>query len=170
MLSRRRLFEGAARIAGLAWLAAIGAMWRRPRARAADERTLAAYLDTLIPADQEDPGAIALGVPARLSAAAASNAEYAGLLEQFGRWLDERARATGSHAFGDLEIGEREAIVRAAESADPTSLPYRAFQRTRQDAFAHYYADARSWPGIGYHGPPQPDGFRDYNLPPQDRR
>jgi hypothetical protein len=50
----------------------------------------------------------------------------------------------------------------------PDSLARRAFRRTRHEAFVHYYADARSWPAIGYGGPPQPDGFPDYAQPPRD--
>ncbi len=43
----------------------------------------------------------------------------------------------------------------------------RAFARTREDAFAAFYGDPRAWPGIGYRGPPQPEGFPDYDRPPQ---
>lgn len=166
MQSRRRLLEAAARLGLGAWLAGLaGGIWRRRGARAAaDERTFRAYLDTLIPGDAGAPGAIGLGIPERLTAAGGDT----GMIAPFCRWLDARAEATGGGSFADLPIGERETIVQAAESAAPESLAYRAFRRTRHDALAHYYADARSWPGIGYHGPPQPGGFPDYAQPPRD--
>ncbi len=169
MLSRRTLFDGAARVVGLTWLAAtMGAIWRGRNACAADQRTLDAYLDTLIPADAEGPGALQLGVPERLSAIAAADGDYSGLIEQLVRWLDERAQALGEVGFADLDGEARETIVRAAESAAAGSPARRAFARTRQDAFAAFYGDPRAWPGIGYRGPPQPEGFPDYDRPPQE--
>jgi hypothetical protein len=166
MQSRRRLLEVAGRFGLVAWLAGLaGGLWRGRGARAADEeRAFMAYLDTLIPGDGEAPGALALGIPERLRAAGAA----ADLIAPFCTWLDARAREAGGRSFADLPVAAREAIVQAAELAAPDSLARRAFRRTRHEAFATYYADARSWPGIGYRGPPQPDGFPDYAQPPRD--
>jgi hypothetical protein len=163
MQSRRRLLDAATRFGLVAWLAGLaGGVWRGRGARAAvDERTFRAYLDTLIPGED---GALALGIPERLTAAGGDT----DILAPFCRWLDARAKEAGGGSFADLSTGEREAIVQAAESAAPESIANRAFRRTRHDAFAHYYADARSWPGIGYRGPPQPDGFPDYAQPARD--
>ncbi|MGE0120646.1 MAG: gluconate 2-dehydrogenase subunit 3 family protein [Dongiaceae bacterium] len=168
MQSRRRLLEAAARFGGLAWLAGLaGIVWRGRRAEAAaDERTFDAYLDTLIPDEASAPGALRLGIRAQVAAGIGDT----GLIEQFCRWLDDRARAAGGRSFAGLAADAREAIVAAAEAAAPDTLPARAFRRTRHEAFAHYYADARSWPAVGYRGPPQPEGFPDYAQPPQDER
>jgi len=169
MLTRRRLVEAAGRIGMVAWsVGALATVWRgRAAQAAADARTFPAYLDTLIPADAEGPGALQLGVPERLSAVTATDAGYASLVEQFARWLDERARALGGVGFADLDREARETIVRAAEQAAAESPARRAFARTREDAFAAFYGDPRAWPGIGYRGPPQPEGFPDYSQPPQ---
>lgn len=165
MQSRRRLLDAATRFGLVAWLAGLaGGLWRGRGARAADEeRTFRAYLDTLIPGDAEAPGALALGLPEQLRAGAAADA-----IAPFCAWLDARAREAGGVSFADLRVGQREAIVEMAELAVPDSLARRAFRRTRHEALARYYADARSWPGIGYRGPPQPDGFPDYAQPPRD--
>ncbi len=161
MLSRRRLINAAT------WLGAfVGLAGRRARA-AIDERTFAAYVDTLIPDDGSVPGALRLGIDVQLTAAA--DPGYAALIDDFCGWLDERAQATGAQTFAQLDMSQREDVVRAAEAAAPGSLPHRAFVRTRHDAFALYYADARSWPAIGYSGPPQPEGFPDYAGPPQEQ-
>jgi len=167
ILTRRGLL-GMARSGLIAAMAGLLGLVRHAKmARAVDERWLPAYLDTLIPGDTEGPGALQLGVPERLSAIAAADGAYASLVEQFGRWLDERARAAGGVGFADLDRDARETIVRAAESAAADSPARRAFARTREDAFAAFYGDPRAWPGIGYRGPPQPEGFPDYDRPPQ---
>jgi len=170
MVSRRSLLDRAARIGILAWLGTVvEGLWRGPTAHAAaDERTLRICLDTLIPDDASGPGALQLGIDERVAAAAAADSAYGTVLDNFCQWLDEQARAQGGPSFADLALEQREAVIQAAESADPNSLPHRAFQRIRYDTYTHYYADARSWPGIGYRGPPQPNGFPDYSQPPQE--
>jgi Gluconate 2-dehydrogenase subunit 3 len=170
MLARRRLLEAAGRLGIVAWAAgALATVWRGRGARAAvDARTFPAYLDTLIPPDAEGPGALQLGVPERLSTIAAADGGYADLIEQFTRWLDERARVLGGVGFADLDDAARATVVRAAESAAAGSPARRAFALTRDDAFAAFYGDPRAWPGIGYRGPPQPEGFPDYDRPPQE--
>ncbi len=169
MFTRRQLLEAAGRIGVVAWaVGALAAVWRGRMAQAADARTFPAYLDTLIPADAEGPGALQLGVPERLSTVAAADSGYADLIEQFARWLDERAQALGGAGFADLDGESRATVVRAAESAAAGSLARRAFARTRDDAFAAFYGDPRAWPAIGYRGPPQPEGFPDYDRAPQE--
>jgi len=164
MGSRRRFFGSAMRLGLLAWIAGLGGLaWRR-RARAADDsRTFRACLDTLIPDEPDAPGAIHLGIAERVTASMGD----ADMIAEFCGWLDARAQTAGGRPFADLPAEERDAILRAADSAAPESLAQRAFRRTRHEAYAHYYADARAWPGIGYRGPPQPDGFPDYARPPE---
>jgi hypothetical protein len=165
MLTRRRLLAAAGRI--IVAMGALATVWRGRAAAAPDARTFPAYLDTLIPADAEGPGALQVGVPERLIALAAADKGYAALIEQFAQWLDERARTLGGVGFADLDGAARETIVRAAADSAAGSPARRAFARTRNDAFAAFYGDPRAWPAIGYRGPPQPDGFPDYDRPPQ---
>jgi len=169
MLSRRRLLDTAARTGLRGWLATwLVGLWHPPAtAAAAWERTLPACLDALIPADGDNPGALQLGVPQRLAAAAAQDRGYADMLDQFSRWLDAQAKAAGAASFTDLADAERETVLRAAEAAEAGSVPRIAFARLRRDAFTSFYADPRSWPAMGYAGPPQPNGFPDYAEPPR---
>jgi hypothetical protein len=168
MLARRRLLE-AARLGLFGLLAAVvGGFRGRPARAEVDGRSFTAYLDALIPDDEGTPGAVQLGIDRQLIDAA--DAEHAGEIEQFCRWLEERARAMGGRSFAELSENARNAILGQAESAAPDALPGRVFRRTRLEALTHYYADARSWPAIGYGGPPQPAGFPDYARAPEPRR
>src|SRR5262245_26746191 len=121
MVSRRSLLGRAARIGILAWLGGVvEGFWGGPTARAAaDERTLRICLDTLIPDDASGPGALQLGIPERVAAAAATDSAYGATIDQFCQWLDEQARAQGGRSFADLALEQREAVIQAAELADP---------------------------------------------------
>ena len=137
---------------------------------ASGERTLAAYLDTLIPDDELGPGAVRLGVDKVFLAIAAKDQQARAYLEAGLPWLDEQARKTGGAAFTDLSDTEREAVVAAATEAELESLPRRFFEATRSGAFLHYYAHPQAWAAIGYDGPPQPQGFTDYASPPKPKQ
>ena len=61
--------------------------------------------------------------------------------------------------------------MRQAAAAANNTLPRVFFERTRGDAFFHYYGHPESWRGITYYrGPPQPLGFLDYDQPPRMSR
>lgn len=127
---------------------------------------LDAWLETLLPAEDDFPGALALGVAARLATTIARNARYAELVRQGVAWLEEKASASGARAFAALPAPSRETIVSQAAAAPLGSLPRTFFQATLDDALFHAYADPRAWVGIGYSGPPQPVGFPDHASPP----
>jgi len=52
---------------------------------------LDAWLETLVPAEEDFPGALALGVAARVAAAVAQDARYGDLVRQGLAWLAEKA-------------------------------------------------------------------------------
>jgi hypothetical protein len=132
--------------------------------------TLAAYVDVLIPADVT-PSATALDVDKQLLAVASGQQDYQTLLELGLDWLNRRAREQYGGHFPELDEGSREAVVAQAAAAGYNTLPRVFFERTRADAFFHYYGRPESWPGItGYSGPPQPLGFLDYTRPPGTSR
>jgi hypothetical protein len=86
-------------------------------------------------------------------------------------WLNKQARAGYGLDFPALDEGGRDAIVRQAAAAGLDSLPRVFFERTRADAFFHYYGRPESWRGMAhYRGPPQPLGFMDYTQPPRTSR
>ncbi|MEJ2696808.1 MAG: gluconate 2-dehydrogenase subunit 3 family protein [Candidatus Sulfobium sp.] len=131
---------------------------------AGERRTLGAYLDTLIPQDQT-PGAVQLGVPEKIFHAASEDAQYRRLVRKGCRWLDLRARRMGRDGFTSLGEREREEVAEESAGAPAGSVPRIFFERTRAYAFFHYYAHPASWEGLGYKGPPQPDGYPDYTKP-----
>ena len=127
-----------------------------------------AYVDTLIPED-ETPGGVALGVDRQIVATAKNDDKYRYLLSRGCRWLDEQARQHGADNFAALQLGDREAIVSAAEASPARSLAHVFFDATRDDALFFYYSNPNSWPGLGFKGPPQPAGDKEYARPPTER-
>lgn len=129
------------------------------------DATLAAWLDTLIPAD-ETPSATQLGVDRMMLAAERNNPDYRIVLD-FGReWLSAQARARGAADFAALDTAGREAVAAQAAAAGEEAPEYHFFLSTRHEAFAFYYQQPESWPGTGYRGPPQPLGHMDYTRKP----
>lgn len=164
---RRRLLKWALGAGLLAWSGHLfkGVFW--PKALNTIElQTLAAYLDTFIPAD-ETPSATALGVHNEIIATAAADYRFRRLLHKGCSWLDGQARILGAEGFAQLNDGGREQIVALAAAEAQDSLPGILFERLRREAFFHYYGHPLSWAGFPYAGPPQPKGHLDYYLPPR---
>lgn len=159
-LTRRGLLAGASG-AGLGMGLATGAV-----AAAPDDRTLRAYLDTLIPADEQGPGALGLGVLEAMEGAAARDTRYRRLLDLGCAWLDQQAAFFGETAFGVLGENERDRLVLFASEQAPGSNARMFFETTQAHAFRVFWASPEAWAGIGYQGPPQPEGFLDYTEPP----
>lgn len=135
--------------------------------RQASDATLAAWLDTLIPAD-ETPSATQLGIDRMMLAVARKDPDYRIVLDFGCSWLDQQARAQGAVDFAALDTTGREAI--AARAAAAGEAPeYYFFVSTRDEAFGFYYRQPESWPGLGYRGPPQPLGYMNYVRKPARR-
>ena len=132
-----------------------------------ERAVLAAYLDTLLPGDGASPAASALDLGAQIASGALAQAKYHELLVWGARWLHHRAMEVARSGFASLPEERRAVFVREAEQADPRTPQRIFFELTRQDAFGRYYANARTWPGIGYAGPPQPRGFPDHARAPR---
>jgi hypothetical protein len=134
------------------------------------ESTLAAYVDVLIPAD-ETPNGTSLGVDRQLLIVAKALPDYQRLLDLGLAWLNSHARASFGRDFPELREGQQEAVVGQAAAAGHSTLPRVFFERTRADAYSHYYSRPESWRGIvDFRGPPQPLGFMDYARPPRRSR
>jgi len=161
----RRNFLG---LAGVTLLAALGAWWsRKPAPHLSPDANLLAWVDTLVPAESNFPGALALGVAERITAAIARDPQYAKLGREALHWIDTRAREHGNASFADLPEARRQNIVAAAAASPGGSIPRTFFQATLDDALFHTYADPRAWVGLGYAGPPQPVGFPDHAAKPK---
>jgi len=130
-----------------------------------EEKTLAAFLDTLIPAD-DVPGAVQFGVPEKIQEKAKRDNQYRRLVKQGCSWLDSRAGRLYAASFDSLGEKDRDDILTIAAEADPGSVQRIFFRQIRSDSFHHYYSHPGSWPQLGYNGPPQPKGFPDYDTTP----
>jgi len=129
------------------------------------QQTLAAYLDTLIPAD-ETPSATQLGVTEKILSQAATDSDYLRLLNKACDWLEAQAQQSGAAHFAALSEDQREQVIHLAAAGEGGPLVEMFFDQTLAAAFSYYYADPRSWPALDYAGPPQPRGFMDYTQAP----
>ena len=82
------------------------------------------------------------------------------------RWLKVQARHQGAQEFAQLDLAGRERVAMLADQSGAGTVPRMFFERTREHAFRHYYAQPASWKMLNYPGPPQPLGFMDQALPP----
>lgn len=161
-VSRRGFLKWSTVLWALARLFPAGAA---SQSKPVEDKTLAAWLDTLIPAD-ETPSATQLGVDRMMLDAARNDPDYQVVL-RFGRkWLDAQARARGAADFAALDPVAREAVAAQAAAAGKEAAEYYFFQATQHEAFGFYYTQPGSWPGLGYRGPPQPLGYMDYTRKP----
>jgi len=174
-VTRRRLLA----VFGSSLIATLAAWWSWPRKveppkgepapAASGNAGFRAWIDTLVPAEADFPGAAALGFAERIQELIGEQPAYAALTRAALEWLDERARAQGGDGFGALSEVDRQAIVSAAAASAPGSTQRTFFQATLDDALFHTYANESAWVTLGYAGPPQPIGFPDQQLSPGKR-
>ncbi len=150
------------------------ALLTRPAASAAktpdgDRATITAYLDTLIPQDRLSPSASGVGIDAVIHRYIEADAQRAGFVAQGCRWLDEQARHQGADSFAAMPGEAREVIVAGMASAPGDAGPRMFFEMLRTHAMRLYYASPESWPSLGFDGPPQFDGFPDFDQSPAPR-
>lgn len=166
--SRRQILA----LTGGSLLAALLTWWPRaqapkPATKPSRQADLRAWVDTLLPAEPDFPGGLALGVGERIAAAVEREPVYGKLYREALAWLDARVAEAGGGSFAGLSETKRHAIVAAAADSAAGSTARTFFQATLDDALFHAYADPRAWVGLGYAGPPQPIGFPDYAAAPK---
>lgn len=148
--SRRRFFVW---IGALLPVPALARGWPS-RTRAGLETTLAAWVDTLLPADAQSPAASALSVHRELLGIAASDRDLRELIVTGCDWLDRAAQG----AFSDAGPLVRERIVAWTMDAAPDSGPRQFYEILRQRALEAYYSHPAAWGGLPLTAPPQPLG------------
>ena len=152
-------------------LISIGTWWSRRRplksSGSSMQESLRAWVDTLLPAEPDFSGALALGVAQQVISTVEHDLVLAKLTSQALIWVDARAAEAGATGFHELSEPARSAIVAAASTSPLGSAPRTFFQATLDEALFHTYADPRAWAGLAYAGPPQPIGFLDYAVAPK---
>lgn len=118
--------------------------------------TVAAITTQIIPTD-EDPGAHEAGVTQYIDTLCAGSEGRQWLYTEGIRTLDELSadRFGSGKAFVDLTLEQQIELLLAMEETD-------FFRMVRADTFEGFYTNPISWGFIGYEGPPQFGGYRDY--------
>lgn len=167
LLSRRVLLTVLLRLPLIAGIVASSrrtfAARREPRSDAHVERTIAAVIDCMLPGG-ELPGALALGIDRHIAATTGSELKRS-FIEGVA-WLDQRARAKGTMNFLKLDEAGRETVLQAALRSDAEGA-FAIVRTLRNLAFTLYYTDPAIMAAFAYSGPPQPDGFPDFQEAPR---
>ena len=124
--------------------------------------SLAAVADTMFPGGDGLPAASTFGLHDRLLAMS----DLAPSIRQGVAWLDRHAATRGAADFAALdEAGRLAAIDAAFASAEEGIRPF--VLTLRQHVGAAYYAEPAIKKTFAYAGPPQPDGFADFQERPR---
>jgi hypothetical protein len=138
----------------------LASLWR-PRFNKHTAQTVAAVTDLMFPGDGL-PGATELGIPDRIVAMSDLHA----LMTDGVDWLDRHAAQQGAPNFLALDESSKSTAVEAAyASADVATSQF--IIKLRFYAGRAYYFEPLIKSAFAYTGPPQPDGFADFQDPPR---
>jgi hypothetical protein len=129
-------------------------------ARKSIERTLAALADVMFPGEGL-PGATALGLHLRVAAMP----ELQALIAAGVAWLDKYASLQGAADFVALSEDKRVAAVDSAFASRDAGIQSFVLALRSYLGTAYYSAPAIK-SAFAYAGPPQPDGFPDFQERP----
>lgn len=142
-----------------------GSMLRRALAALGPQSAasaLAAVADTLFPGADGLPAASTLGLHERLLAMT----DLQSSISKGVAWLDRYAASRGATDFAALdEAGRLAAMDAAFASTDDGIRPF--VFALRQHIGTAYYSDPAIRKAFAYTGPPQPDGFADFQERPR---
>lgn len=127
----------------------------------APEPTMAAIAVTMFPGDDGLPNASAL----RLHEPMLAMSDLRDSIGKGTAWLDKYAASRGASAFVALDEAGRLAALDAAFASDDDGIRPFVFA-LRQHLGQLYYSDASVRKAFAYTGPPQPDGFADFQERP----
>jgi hypothetical protein len=170
-MNRRHFFKG---ISGLlAVIPGLSACDRedkaqatRPESDSIDRVLLDSFADTIVPEDQ-DPGAVAAGIPDSLMKRFASKPERGKQAAAMLQGIDAMAHQNYQRSFAELDIAHREKLLgRIEKSSDPDLRTLRNLVRRLRSRILHeFYMSPAGREMLGY-APPFPGGYPDYNQPP----
>lgn len=132
--------------------------------------TFRAFIDTLIPEDAISESASTYGVDNAILKFADSHEEYKLLILQGCEWLNAAAKYEGNRSgrFADQSEKTRVNILKVAENTgNGRAGPARFLKTVLSHANSIYYAQPEVWKTLAYDGPPQPNGFADFDRPPR---
>lgn len=150
-LSRREL------LVGLAWVALPLPLTRVRAASPEVRRTLGAYVDTLLPADDVTPAATALGVHDEILAGRLGQDVPESLLRKGCRWLNHQAGGD----FSRLTPEQQHRVVAWMAQASRSRGPRVFYDYVRRRAVTLYYTHPESWADSALTHTPQPRGYID---------
>lgn len=122
---------------------------------AAEQATLAAFLDTLLPRDDLSGSATDLGIDRQLLEFSKTEPDFRKLVEFGCRWLN----MTGDVPFSALAGEQQIAIVDWMSRDDWNEIPRRFYELVRQVAVELYYANPAAAQGLALNRSPQPQGY-----------
>lgn len=120
-----------------------------------DARTLASFLDVLLPADEHSPSASQLGVDSELLDLAAPVELFVRLLALGTLWLND----TGRGPFHSVSSSDRHKVVSWMSASDINQIPGRFYQLVRLTAVEIYYSRPEAIGGFDLNPAPQPAGY-----------
>ena len=149
---------------GVLSLGGTAVLWRRLSSLwrpGSGERTMAAVADTLFPGGDGLPGASSLGLHNRVL----TTRDLQALITKGVAWLDKYAASHGAADFLALDEPRRLAAVDAAFASADNGIQEFVFALRLHLGMA-YYAEPAIKSKFAYTGPPQPDGFADFQERP----
>lgn len=120
-----------------------------------ERRTLAIFVDVLIPRDALSGSATELGVDVRLWDLAKKSGTFRLLLGSGCHWLNQ----TGGPPFAELSPEQKTLVVEWMETSDWNEIPRRFYELVRQAAVELYFSQPAAWAGLPIRQPPQPRGY-----------
>ncbi|MEO1160152.1 MAG: hypothetical protein AAFW74_06800 [Pseudomonadota bacterium] len=125
------------------------------------DKTLTAFVDTLLPADQYGPAASATGAVQTLQSAFSGSMFRNVELRILTLWLD--VAAGGS--FASADPATRFQVVDRLDRQSEHATSWKIYRRARASVMMHYFGSAERALAMGLPGAPQPDGYEAPHLP-----
>jgi hypothetical protein len=138
----------------------LGSLWRAGSGERV-ERTMGAVADVMFPGGEGLPAASELGLHKRVVA----TPELQALITKGVAWLNKHAALRGAADFVALDEAGRLAAIDAAFASKDGGMQQFVFT-LREHLGTAYYTEPAIKSVFAYTGPPQPDGFADFQERP----
>lgn len=126
-----------------------------PAASAEARRTLASFVDVLLPRDAQSGSASDLKVDKELWIIAGEDRQFSRLLSLGCQWLN----MSDGGQFSALSNEQQIALVRWMSESAWDQIPRRFYELVRQASLELYFSQPNAWHGLAMMRPPQPMGY-----------